>query len=282
MKPILVHLHIYYPEMWIELKLCLQNLVKYKYDLYVTQVIHNSAIEQEIKSIKPDAHIQIVSNQGYDIGPFIHIINQLDLSQYSYVIKLHTKRNTPKNIPLGNGIYFSVHEWRESLLKFISTPQNIFKTITSLEKYKNVGAVTSYKCITPNTVGAMKIAKKQYTNYTFGLKKFNFIAGTMFIMRAQLLQPIQKMNLKIEDFEPSGINHNYELAHVIERTLGETIYYHHCYIKDVFTPFANLRKQYLILWFAFKRFIFQKKITKNNHILIKICKIPVFNKTISS
>ena len=38
MKPILVHIHVYYSDMWAELERCLRNLVAYPCEIYVTYV----------------------------------------------------------------------------------------------------------------------------------------------------------------------------------------------------------------------------------------------------
>lgn len=94
-KPILVHVHIYYPEMWYELRQCIQNIVPHSFDLYVTMVEEHQDIITDIKDSFPSAKIKVVENRGYDIYPFIKILNNLDMDDYSYVIHLHTKRDMP-------------------------------------------------------------------------------------------------------------------------------------------------------------------------------------------
>ena len=93
MKPILVHCHIYYPEMWDELKVCIKNITPFPYDMFVTMVEEHSEIISDIKTTFSNAKIEIVENRGYDVGPFVHMINNVDLDQSSYVVKIHTKRD---------------------------------------------------------------------------------------------------------------------------------------------------------------------------------------------
>ncbi len=94
MKPILAIVHVYYPEIWPELEECLLNITV-PYELYVTTNEQNKDIQNDVLKLKKDAHFEIVENRGYDVGPFMQIINKINLDDYSYVVKLHTKRNLP-------------------------------------------------------------------------------------------------------------------------------------------------------------------------------------------
>lgn len=47
MKPILVHIHVYYTELWKELESCLHNLVAYPCEIYVTYVKDDATSEAQ-------------------------------------------------------------------------------------------------------------------------------------------------------------------------------------------------------------------------------------------
>ena len=49
-KPILAVVHIYYPEMWDELKSCLNNIT-FPYDLYVTTVEQNQYLQDDVMNL---------------------------------------------------------------------------------------------------------------------------------------------------------------------------------------------------------------------------------------
>lgn len=98
MTHILTHVHLYYIDMWPEIKEKLANITV-SYDLFVTLNNRNERLQQDILNFKNDAVIQIVDNRGFDVGPFIKLLNSVDLDQYDYIIKLHTKRNMPKVFP---------------------------------------------------------------------------------------------------------------------------------------------------------------------------------------
>ncbi len=103
----------------------------------------------------------------------------------------------------------------------------------------------------------------------------HFIAGTMFLVRAKLLQPFLKY--QITDFTISDKDiHDNTLAHVLERLFClavtaqgykiQGVKYHHYWQETTIA--------------AVKRFLFQKKITRHGNLIIKICKIPVYVKEI--
>ena len=60
MKKILVHAHIYYEDMWEEIKACLDNLINEEYDLYVTLSNNSSILKCDIKKFKSNSEIFIV------------------------------------------------------------------------------------------------------------------------------------------------------------------------------------------------------------------------------
>ena len=92
MKKILVHLHIYYPSLYDELKSYINNITD-GFDLYVSMVEEHKDIIDDLQNNFKNVNIDIVENRGYDVGPFIEVLNKVNLDDYSYIIKLHTKRD---------------------------------------------------------------------------------------------------------------------------------------------------------------------------------------------
>ena len=92
MPKIAVHMHLYYAEQLEDLLQRLESLSGTAYDLYVTMGAEDKKAEQTIKAFKADANIRIVRNLGYDVGPFIDFLHHVNLDDYDYIIKIHTKR----------------------------------------------------------------------------------------------------------------------------------------------------------------------------------------------
>ena len=73
------------------------------------------------------AELMAVENWGYDVSPFLAFIGKVNLDLYDFLVKLHTKRNTPK-------VWCNFHsyegpEWRNELLSFCKTTEAVSHSI---------------------------------------------------------------------------------------------------------------------------------------------------------
>lgn len=122
---ILVHLHLYYHEQldWFLAKL---KNITCPYDLYVTYVDKNKLSEQKLKSFKPDVKLIKVENRGYDVYPFWQVLQRINLDDYNYVLKLHTKNF--RNVPWKKDeILYKGYDWRNDLIEPLIGSRFIFK-----------------------------------------------------------------------------------------------------------------------------------------------------------
>jgi lipopolysaccharide biosynthesis protein len=283
MKPILVHVHIYYTNLWPELIPYLKNISPYKYELFISMVEHNEDIQQNILNHFPNANIEIFKNIGYDVAPFIDILNRVNLDDYSYIIKLHTKRDMPLE-SRNNCHNVSGNKWRNYALSILSSKNHFQKILNNFKTKEYLGMVNDYRLIInnePKTHEAIKkSAKSLFKKMQLSYSNITFIAGTMFIARASLLKPIQTLNLTMQDFEIPDRSLETSMAHTIERLLGMVIKAQNYEIKDCITNkyFQYYHNLYVKIYF----FIYRKKITKNGYMIIKLFKIPVYYKKINS
>lgn len=274
---ILVVVHLYYTEMWPELRDCLKN-IKQPYDLYVTIVFENKQLKEEILNFNSEAHFEVVENKGYDIGPFIHILNKVNLDDYSYIIKLHTKRDIEK----GQGWFRKLDgsKWRERLLEFIKTPENFEKSLKYLSGNKKVGMVSSVHTIVDYDIydkEPIENTKQWLKEHNFPVFKYSYVAGTMFIARASIFKNIQNLKISIVDFPNANEEHQCQLAHIFERLFGYFTNKDGYRISDPnHSVFAQKIRQKIYQLENVIRFLFQFKITKSGCVILKICKIPVF------
>lgn len=240
MKPILLHIHIYYPNLWNEIKQCIQNIYPYPFDLFITMVKPHKAVINDIKLSFPSGNLRIVENRGYDVAPFVEIINNVDLNNYSYIIKLHTKRDTDPNT-LINHFDLSGSRWRNYAFDIVSSSKNVQKCIKAFKTDPQLGMITNYRLIIEKDRAdliSIERAKELLAKANLPQKTLSFAAGTMFMTRANLLYPLKELHLKSEDFEVSKPNcHSSTLAHAIERFLGYIITAQNKKISDVLTKF---------------------------------------------
>ena len=285
MKPIFVCVHLFYPEMWAELKKCVLNVANYPFELYVTMVKHDLDVEDDIlqtfsppppsKNIK-NVHIQIVENRGYDCGPFMEILNQVNLDRYSYVVKLHTKRDMRLGTHLG-AFDVSGAKWRRYLLNFCATQENFEKTLQAFEQNPRLGMIGDYRLLSFSQeadIIAQQQALALLQKLNLATQSFTFVAGTMFICRAKLLKPLQKLKLKISDFETSSAKvHEGQLAHALERLFCYVVTAQNFDIGDALkTKFFYLE----VFMQYFKKILFYKKESLKGLIYYKLLGITVF------
>ena len=278
MKPILVHAHIFYSELWPELKSCIQNLADYPFELFVTMVVDNNELKADVLSAFPKAHIEVVENRGFDVGPFVHVLNQVDLDDYSYVVKLHTKRDMPLGAHLK---YFDMSgaKWRHYVLATLKSEKVVKNIISAFEKDKKLGMAADYHLIVNKERDdiqaqqeAIKILKQLgYENISYG-----YVAGTMFWCRAFLLSPLKRLGIDLSDFEESSAHCKISTrAHVLERLLGCLVGAQSQKIADPIT-FIQFPGKICETVRKMKRFFFQRKMDCAGKIKVKICGICFF------
>lgn len=243
MKRIIVHLHLYYldqTDMLIKKLLDIKNLCHL--DLIVTMQEKNQDIESKIKSKFPNAKIIMVKNIGADIWPFIVMLNSVNLEDYDYLIKIHTKRfvKVKKSRMPETKLKTTGLKWRDYLLDFLK-PKNFIKCLNSFKTDKKLGMVSSYPVIFKdfekygegNPTCKQTRALLNKLNYK---TKVSYVSGTMFMARAKLFNIIKDLKFKESDFGKfeSGVSN--QLPHVMEQLLGSCVLGQSYEIRDVFTP----------------------------------------------
>jgi lipopolysaccharide biosynthesis protein len=278
-KKILVHIHLYYTE---QLDIFLDKIknITTDFDLFITLVEEKNEVKNKILSQYPSANIILVKNIGYDVYPFISIINNLNLDNYNYIIKMHTKRNFVGINYYLNGFLLNNNIWRDSLISFLDSTKNFNKCLQAFDNNPKLGMTGSFKLI---TTGKVRLNKETSRKTEVFLKQHNintkikYIAGTMFMARASLFKIIQNMKLGENDFKnielKSGISAT--LAHILEQSFGSIVGYQGYEIKDVFSNFILLKK----LGVKILKFIYQKKSENKGQIKVirvKILSIPIY------
>lgn len=276
-----VHLHLFHHDMWEGFAEHLNNLDNCRYMLFVTLVVANPDLEKRIKAFKADAKIHLVPNNGYDVGPFVHFLNHINLDDYDYILKLHSKSLRGRSMVRIDGKYITRRYWYKLLMESLIGTNKIWnKNISLFEQDEKLGMVGSKYLIVneeyTSEVVAEKLPEAMERVGFDGCCPIKFIAGTMFIARAKLFKSLAKAYTTIDEFEESNPQMlDGTLAHVLERVLGCMILKQGYSIKGVSKDFIFEIYSFIL---AVKRFLFQKKTTRSNKTLIKVCKIPVYSR----
>ena len=273
-----VHLHLYYLEQLPQILAYLKNLAGVDYDLIVTMCGEDAAAESGLKTFKPDVQIIKVENRGYDVAPFMEFLHRIKLDDYDYILKLHTKNTTKGNYTQLNGRRFDNALWAKVLYDaLLKSPQQVAKNLQMMAQNPQTGMISAAYCIT----NEYKFYDKWLDEINSCLaemnlpqvRDFSFVAGTMFLARAEIFKPFLCYGIK--DFEPTdGKIKEGTKAHIFERLFGAVVK------ASGFETYGVRQWRYgiLLLRSAIIRFFYQKKITTSGKKLIKICKIPVYSK----
>ena len=279
MKTLAVHLHIHYKEQLDEILLKLANLQGVDYDLLVTVTDYDEKIATRLKAFNPEVKIIQVENRGYDIGPFVEFLHHINLDDYQYILKLHTKAKHSQNYTHLNNMRFDNALWGKILWDaLLATPERVQEDIKILQN-PQVGMLSSKYCINQEERNYKKLLKQ--INQKLEELELNktdrpeFVAGSMFYAKAKLLKPLLKMQLN--DFALTDANvKEGTLAHVVERVLGEVVKEQGYEIYGV----NDWYPRFLCWKTALKRFVYQRKVTQSGKLLIKVLKLPIYSKKI--
>ncbi len=227
-KPILAHVHVFYPERWPELAEMLGHLAPYPHRICITVPKDAPFVHDGTPALDPPppagAEVVFTENAGYDIGPFLEALRRVRLEDFSFVLKLHTKRDTPEARLTVNGADYGGARFREYLLSVARTPAALARALTELTTCPDVGMVADPRLLIHSLTDdydkeATRRLRKFLKERGLPPRRFAYVAGTMFLARAEVFRPLLGLGLRNEDFEPAG-THVGNLAHVLERLIG--------------------------------------------------------------
>lgn len=242
-----VILHLYYHELWEEIKPYLLNLKEIgKFDLYVTVTSADESLFQDIKQSGNGAvYIYIVDNEGADLYPFFYVLDKIDLDSYDILYKIHTKRNVKQRRKI-NGVNCGLHYWRECMLNDILGKKNIVSRLQDFIDDEKLGASGYYPYLI------------SYKNSIY-----KFYGGTIFMARSFLYKCFQHKFTK-ENFVNSGKERFSEFTYSCEGMLGTCVaeqgytYKKGSSLQKFFLKLLSHRISYLLYRWYVDRFILNK------------------------
>jgi len=217
---LLVHAHIFYPEFWQEIRTCLSNLSHYPCEVFVTTPIDDVVLKNEIRQEFPTCHFITAENGGYDIKPFLDVIHSINLSEFDYIAKIHTKRNLSC---VENNLIFINSGWRHKLLSVFSNKSLLRKSLNLLESDSRIGMLAHPAVIFNHDDPAITHAADTIVK-GIGLSNTShrYVGGTMFLARTKALLPLLTNPPAIDEIS----------IYAFERALGYTVEAHGYKIAD--------------------------------------------------
>ena len=282
---ILATVHVFYPEFWPELAACLRR-VDVPCDVVVT-LPEGSGFADAVRRDFPEARILFCENRGFDLWPVFASLDAAGIDGYTHVLKLHTKRDVHRDPPMVfNAFDYEGPRWRDALISFLADGATFAKCRALFEHDPSVAMIAGRdvilrRCDVPSpTVKRTFDDALGYAAAEFGLKPESpeFVAGTMFIAKADLFKPFLG-RFKAADFAESAKDDTVvTLAHLLERVLGFAA----CTDGRIADPDDSMRWRHLksdihAITAPLRRFLYQSKTTRNGARIAKVCRIPVWH-----
>lgn len=199
-----VLVHVFYRNIWPELKACIHHFISVCGPDNVKVVITSPGGEPAafLQSEMPSASVIPVPDRGYDVGPFFEALASIDLSEFDFLVKLHTKRDVDRCWM--NYRVYGGNEWRRALLSFCSSEQAVRTSLRGFERDATLGMVAGRGITDPSGVasGRYDFTEAYALMRRFGLTPSGttLVFGTMFMVRAKILKPVAG-KLRVDDFD---------------------------------------------------------------------------------
>lgn len=234
-QKVAVVLHLYYYDLWSEIRSYLRNLRDVDFDLFVTlPTSHSPESTQEIRrrilNTFPDARIFECENRGMDIGPFTAVMEHINQQarRYDLILKIHSKKSL---IASGEA---EGAKWRRSLYDgLMGSPSSVSRILALFAEHPAIGMIA------PKGMLLSKSSKDQSAGKAVNGENMEIVAdrmrladrsqmffrGSMFWTVAEpMLAAFKTAGLQISDFD-LGYQEDNSKAHAIERLFA-------CVIRD--------------------------------------------------
>lgn len=288
MYKIALHAHVFYKNYWRKIEKVIKNIEANKECAVKVLVTVSGKYVDEIvpeiqRSCLDNISLILLPNRGYDIEPFFFMLKNINIDDYDFIIKLHSKNKRWGIDAIFNNRYISRLQWPNFLVDAIAGSKRIFKeNIDHFAQDPNLGMIGSSYLITSvrdNCENEVHYLKYFYNKLSM-LESFDyyFVSGTMFMVRAELLKPLVTSDIVNENFEESvSRTLGGTKAHALERIFGFLVHEQGKIIKGFD---QSLYKNFITSKFmhSIRRFLFDKRITTKGRILIRVFRIPIYNK----
>ena len=215
-----VIVHVYFFDVWQkEIAPEIKNL-NLRFDLYISLTEGGGFENKKDEILKdfPNATIVSVPNRGADVGPFFKILKTISDTgcKYEYLLKLHTKKSV--HLSEDWSLCFRLHFYKNLC-------RNLDYCIDLMNKNKSIAMIGPPNSMVElsNSEDEKNLMKFKELVKRFELKddSINFIAGTMFVCRFELLSKYFK-DISIYEFE-TGHKTDGTLAHSFERIFSNIV-----------------------------------------------------------
>ena len=221
-----VVVHVYYPELLGQIAKELQTIPA-PFDVFVTNASGTEISAETFKVGNAQSVLVLpVENHGRDLAPLAYLANSGYLDPYDVLLKVHTKHSQWREDHAtleGSG-----SEWRENLLEsLLGSTGNVEDILGRFASEPGLGSLTAPGSVVgPEHWGGNHHALTELLR-RLGLEvsynDLQFSAGSMYWIRAFIIQGLRALRLSPSDFEEEAGQIDGTTAHALERLIGVEI-----------------------------------------------------------
>lgn len=214
---ILVILHFFYPDLWPIVRTYLENLTPYDWDLVVTypaELVPESELAA-IRTFKSSVRLMPCRNAGFDVGPFIEALKDVDLGDHDIVFKLQTK-GCGQLERFIYGQVFKGADWFHNLFDGVLGGRSVHEAVSALMSGECALAAAE-NLIVQDPKHKCNYVRKFCAEHDWRfIEGYRYVAGTCFAVRSEVLRPLRELGLSLSDFADT-VRGRFSLAHALER-----------------------------------------------------------------
>lgn len=217
--------HLHYGELWPELASYLRAIPGAP-PVIVTLTAEDPQLAGMIREDFPRADVRVVPNRGYDIAPFVSLLNSGALDEYDLICKIHGKKSVRRD---GSASLIG-EAWRAASLQ--SVLADAPRVIRRFVEDRDLGlagpgrfhmAETGFRrflAMRRNRLEMIRLAGQM--GLPWHRVPLDFYAGAMFWVRPAALRPLRELALPTDRFPAPG-KRDGTLAHVVERLFNISV-----------------------------------------------------------
>lgn len=219
---IAVIIHVFYPDIFCELmdKLAAFRDQQCKLFIGTTAELYQTVSDRS-KESGYGFFIGISENRGRDILPFLSLADQAINEGYEIILKLHTKRSDHR---------LSGDLWRKDIYRKLLSPAAVPRILSLFSEYPRLGVLGPAGHLVPlkfyygSNARAIGYLAYRMRLPVEKLAEIQFVAGSMFYIRAEALKPLLALNLQVGLFEEETGQVDGTMAHAVERAFAISNY----------------------------------------------------------
>lgn len=221
-KRLLVHLHLFYTVQTDYFLEKLSSIGNCDWTLFLTLPEPSEEIERKFRSFHNDTVVMYPGNRGYDLWPFIYVLQSVDLDEWDYILKLHTK-SFQDNAAV-NGIRYRGYRWRDKIVDTYLKDRRTFCRMISLIDSPDTGMLCNrlfYRNVSGGLPEDLSILEKELKRVGIVSGDRHFCAGSIFMAKAAPFKQLQTPLINADIFGEKAESHTFgTMAHVYERIVS--------------------------------------------------------------